>query len=111
MASLTDYSGIVQRLLDERKAFVERTGLDTIESIHDTVNDRYLLIINTWNGEKRSYGVFIHIDIVDGKIWIQRDGTEDGVIDDLIKAGVPKEHIVLAYRSPFVRQFTGFAVS
>lgn len=47
----------------------------------------------------------------DGKIWIQYDGTEIGIADELVKLGVPKENIVLAYHLPFMRQFDGFAVS
>jgi hypothetical protein len=29
----------------------------------------------------------------------------------LVKLGVPKEDIVLAYHAPFMRQYDGFAVS
>ncbi|HEX7447902.1 MAG TPA: element excision factor XisI family protein [Pirellulales bacterium] len=32
----------------------------------------------------------IHVDIRGGKIWIQHDGTEDGIADRLVEAGVPK---------------------
>lgn len=42
---------------------------------------------------------------------IQYDGTEIGFADELVKLGVPREDIVLAYHSPFMRQFDGFAVS
>ena len=29
--------------------------------------------------QKRIYGCLIHLEIIDGKIWVQRDDTEDGV--------------------------------
>lgn len=45
------------------------------------------------------------------KIWIQHDGTEDGVANDLVKAGVPRDQIVLAFKSPDLRQHTDFAVA
>jgi hypothetical protein len=51
----------------------------------------------------------IHVDIKDGKIWIQRDFTEEGIPNQLVELGVPKTDIVLGFRSPYVRQFTGFA--
>ncbi|WP_264197053.1 element excision factor XisI family protein [Microseira wollei] len=41
---------------------------------------------------------------------LARDGTQSGIAQQLVDAGVPKSDIVLGYRSPFVRQFTGFAV-
>jgi hypothetical protein len=40
------------------------------------------------------------------KIWIQSDGTEIGVANELVEAGVPQQDIVLAFKSPFKRQFT-----
>ncbi|MBD2777167.1 element excision factor XisI family protein [Iningainema tapete] len=33
-----------------------------------------------------------------------------GVANDLVSQGVPNQDIVLAYHSPFMRQFDGFAV-
>jgi hypothetical protein len=60
-------------------------------------------------GVRRVHGCLVHIDIIGNKIWIQRDGTEDGVVAELLKAGVPKDHIVLGFRSPEMRKHTEFA--
>ena len=56
------------------------------------------------------HGCLVHIDIINDKIWIQRDFTEEGVASELVELGVPKTDIVLGFKSPFVREFTGFAV-
>ncbi|MBD2551735.1 XisI protein [Limnothrix sp. FACHB-708] len=53
----------------------------------------------------------IHIDLQQGKVWIQYDGTEVGIANELVERGIPKEEIVLAYHSPLMRQYDGFAVS
>jgi hypothetical protein len=37
-----------------------------------------------------------------GKIWVQHDGTEDAIADQLVEKGVPKQEIVLAYHAPNV---------
>jgi hypothetical protein len=76
----------------------------------DMERDLYLMFHIGWRGEKRVYGCVIHIEIKDGKIWIQRDGIEGGVANELIEFGVPKSDIVLGYRSPYMRQFTELAV-
>lgn len=55
--------------------------------------------------------MLIQIDIKGQTIWIQYDGTEIGVANELIERGIPKANIVLGYRSPFVRQYDGFAVN
>ena len=63
-----------------------------------------------WNGQHRIHGSLLHVDIKNGKIWIQHDGTEEGIANRLVAAGVPKDDIVLAFQSPFKRKFTDFAV-
>ncbi len=48
---------------------------------------------------------------MDGKVWIQTDGTEDGVTDELMQAGIAKEDIVLGFHEPEIRKYTGFSVA
>jgi hypothetical protein len=43
-------------------------------------------------------------------VWIEKDNTEDGIAPELVQAGVPKSHIVLAFRSPEMRKLTEYAV-
>ena len=50
-------------------------------------------------------------DIKGSKVWIQHDGTEDGIAYELEAAGIPKERIVLAYRSLERRKLTEYAIS
>ena len=61
-----------------------------------------------WEGPKRIHGTVIHIDIHEGKIWIHHDGT--GVAEDLVAAGVPRDHIVLGWHTPELRKHTPYAV-
>jgi hypothetical protein len=63
-----------------------------------------------WDGWRRVHGTVIHLDIHDGKVWIQYDGTNRPVADELIAAGIPKEDIVLAFHPADLRIHTGFAV-
>jgi hypothetical protein len=76
----------------------------------DRQRDHYHLFTVGWNRHQRIYGCLIHIDIRERKLWIQYDGMETGVANDLIAAGVPKEDIVLAFHSEYMRQFTEFAI-
>ena len=63
------------------------------------------------NDHKYLHATPIHLDLISDKIWIQYDGTEVAVANQLVECGIPKEDIVLGYHSPFMRQFNGFAVS
>jgi hypothetical protein len=57
------------------------------------------------------HGAVIHIDLIGEKVWVQYDGTEEGVATELVEAGVPKESIVLGFRPPEIRPYTGFAIN
>ncbi len=50
----------------------------------------------------------MNFDIKDGKIWIQHDGTEIGVANELVEMGVPNEDIVLAYHPPYKGRTTAY---
>jgi len=47
--------------------------------ICDRDTDNYLVMSLGWQQVKRIHGCLIHIDIIDDKVWVQRDGTEDGI--------------------------------
>lgn len=82
-----------------------------VKLLFDTERDRYQVINIGWQELTRVFGCLIHVEIKDGKIWIERDGTEIGVANELVEAGVPKQDIVLAFKAPYKRKFTDFAVS
>jgi XisI protein len=56
------------------------------------------------------YAIWNCWDIKDEKIWIQYDGTEYSIAQELIDLGVPSQSIVVAYHAPYSRKFTEFAV-
>ena len=70
----------------------------------------YLLMTIGWDNRIRVHGCVTHLEIIDDKIWIHRDGLEDGIATDLLRAGIPKSQIVLAFHPPEVRPYTEFAV-
>ena len=82
------------------------------EAVFDMEQDRYLIVTTGWEGkDKRIYFNLVHLDIINGKVWIQRDGTEEGVGYALEAAGIPKEDIVPAFHPENVRIHTGYAVA
>ena len=95
----------------ERVAQSQNSSQTETQVIFDEKRDHYQLVHVGWrrNG-RRNYGCVLHLDIKDGKIWIQQDGTEEGIANVLVNLGVPKTDIVLAFHDPFMRQYTGFAL-
>ena len=111
MDTLDAYRRIIQNTLSEYAQLQYAYGDIQNEAIFDREADRYLVVSVGWQKVKRIHGCLIHIDIINGKIWIQRDGTEQGIANELVKAGIPKDQIVLGFREPEVRQYTDFAVA
>jgi hypothetical protein len=111
MDTVAQYRQLIETLLREYARIPYAHGEIDRETIFDRETDRYLLMLVGWEGIRRVHGCLIHVDIIDGKIWIQRDGTERGIARDLIEAGVPKEQIVLAFRSQEMRLGTGLAIA
>jgi XisI protein len=111
MDSLARLRNATEKVLQDWVAFLGNDEYAQLELVLDRERDRYLLIETGWQNNNRIYGTLLHIDIINDKIWIQHDGTEEGVADELVDAGVSKSQIVLAYQSLTRRQLTEFAVS
>ncbi|HBB30660.1 MAG TPA: XisI protein [Cyanobacteria bacterium UBA8803] len=106
-----DYRELVKKIIHQHAIEQSEEDADKAQIVFDTERDRYLLLYVGWRDEERIHGCPIHIDIKDGKIWIEQDFTEEGLANQLVELGVPKTDIVLGFRVPYVRQFTGFAVA
>ena len=67
------------------------------EAVFDRERDHYLVMSVGWQGYRRVQHSLLHLDIIDGKVLIQRDGTEYGIANEHEEAGDPKSDIVLAF--------------
>src|SRR5271165_3752637 len=107
---LDSYRAIIKQVLTEYSTYTYAYGEIERQLVFDRSRDHYLMMSVGW-GKRRVHGCLIHVDLIDGKCWIQRDGTESGIARDLEAAGIPKDRIVLAFRPPEVRPHTGYAVA
>ncbi len=111
MDSLSTYREAIERVLTVYTEIPYAYGDLRCEALFDRDRGRYALITVGWNQGKRVHFPLVHIDLIDGKAWIQKDNTEHGVATELVQAGIPKSDIVLAFRPPDVRQHTEYAVA
>ncbi|WP_017652822.1 XisI protein [Fortiea contorta] len=119
MDTLEQYRQLIRNILIEHTQIPFSIGDIQFETVFDSQQDRYLLMILgrepaydlSPTVTRRVHGCLIHVDIIDGKIWIQRDGTEEGIATELVRAGVPKDRIVLGFRSEELRRDSDFAVA
>ncbi|MEH1870164.1 XisI protein [Nostoc sp.] len=110
MDKLKKYQQIIQQLLQEYAAISNQDPEIETQLIFDTEHHHYQLVNVGWKNDRRVYGCFLHLDIKDGKVWLQHNGTENEVGEDLANLGIPKQDIVIGFHSPFKRQFTDYAV-
>ena len=110
MDKVTQYRDYIKRLLTEYSNYKSITEEVESQTVFDTEHDHYQLVHVGWRNQRRIYGCVLHLDIKEGKIWVQHDGTEVGIVKDLENLDVPKQDIVLGFHSPYKRQFTDYAV-
>jgi len=108
--TLEQWRTVIEHILQEYASVPYSYGNVEKKVIFDRKNDRYLVFIMGWEGYRYEHGCMIHIEIINNKVWIQRDGTEEGIALDLEESGIPKENIVLGFKPPEVRPITGYAV-
>ncbi|MBR8840153.1 MAG: XisI protein [Stigonema ocellatum SAG 48.90 = DSM 106950] len=107
----TQYPDVVEKILLDYANFLGNDDEIQVELVFDRERDRYLLVEAGWQNGYRIYGTLLHIDIINNKLWIQHDGTEEGIAGELVAAGIPKDHIVLGFKSLEERKHTDFAIS
>jgi hypothetical protein len=111
MDKLETYRQIIKKVLIEYAAIPYKYGDMTSELIISKDKNRLFLITQGWENNTRVHGCILHLDIINNKIWVQRHGTEDGIVTDLAAAGIPKSDMVLAFHPQHLRKYTEYAVS
>jgi XisI protein len=113
MDKLTEYRNLIKHILTE---YVElsksqfNAGVEPILIIDDE-RGHYMWLKLGWENGKRVKYITVYARLRDGKFWIEEDWTEDGIATDLVREGVPKEDIVLAFHDPETRKHTDFAAA
>ncbi len=111
MEKLDKYRNSIVEIMKKYTNADSSCGDIEVQTVFDRENDHYQIINVGWQNDRRIYGCSLHIDIKNNKVWIQHNGTERRIAEELIELGVPKEDIVLAFHAPKRRQFTGYATN
>ena len=102
---------VVESVLDDYASIPYSYGEIEQQTVFDRQKGRYLLMFDGWLNEEREHGCIIDVRIKGDKIWILRDGTEEGIALEFERLGVPKSQIVLAWYPEEVRaEEEGYAV-
>jgi hypothetical protein len=110
---MREYRRLTERLFKEYERLNNLQPRRGVESfvIFDEQRGQYILMNVGWSQGRRVRRMTLYVRLRDGKIWIEEDWTEDGIVAHLLKGGVPKEDIILALYPPELRQRPGSAVA
>ncbi len=98
MDTTTNDRKIVKQVILKYAQFRPSYGHIRLETVFDETQNRYLLMQVGWDRKRRISGDILYITLHDGKVYIEYDGIEHGIYDDLVSQGIPEERIVLAFQ-------------
>ena len=107
----TKYQDLIEKILTDYASIPYSQGEIETRCIFDRQHNQFLLKNVGWNGKRRVDSCVVHLEIINGKIWIQEDWTEEGIANELVRAGIPCEDIVLGFQHPEMRKFSDFAAA
>jgi hypothetical protein len=110
MDKLNRYRQMVRNLIEEYASYKPAYGNISTQAVIDREQDHYEVSQTGWNGDRRIHGSIIHIDIRDGKVWIEYNGTDARLGEELAAAGIPRNDIVLGFQPEELRSLSGFGV-
>ena len=108
---LNRYRAIIETILMEIAQLSAKEEAVKDRTLFDRRSDSYAIIAEGWEKEDRVHDIVIHLEIINGKVWIQADNTDLIVARQLEKAGIPKSDIVLGFHPPRIRPHTDYAVA
>lgn len=99
MDTNTSYGDIVKAVISKYARLTPSHGQIRLDTVFDEKQGNYALMQTGWNRGVRIRGNLIYITIRDGKVHIEYDGIERGIVDDLVKRGIPPEDVILEFLS------------
>jgi hypothetical protein len=105
------YHRVIQQLLAEYARVPIANGKIESQVVFDTQRDHYQVMSVGWDGYRRVHGCVLHLDIKDGKVWVQHNMMVIAIAQALMKRGVAKEDIVLGFQAEYMREYTGFGMA
>lgn len=110
MDKVKQYEKVIIQALEEYQ-LTKYSNMDTENQlVLDKENNRYILITIGWQGYKHIHSCTLHMDIINGKIWIQSDQTERGIAHRLLELNVPKQDIIIGFYDELLREVSGLGV-
>ncbi len=100
MDTSTTYRTVVKDVISQYAKLRPSHGQIRLDTVFDEQQDHYALMQVGWDRGVRVRGNLIYVTLENDQIFVEYDGIERGIIDELVKRGVSKDKIVLSFLSP-----------
>lgn len=108
---LTRYRQIVRAVLEEFAAWAYKPGKGVRgDVLYDSTRDAFVLVECGWDGRRRMNGLIYHVELIDGQVWVQFDATNRPIAQQLARAGISREDIILGEKPPELWKDTDYGV-
>lgn len=97
MDTSATYREIVKEVIRSYAKLRPSHGQIRLETVFDEEQERYGLMQVGWDRGARVRGNLIYVTLQGHEVVIEYDGIEHGIIDDLVRLGIPRKQIVLAF--------------
>ncbi|HEX4592498.1 MAG TPA: XisI protein [Gemmataceae bacterium] len=113
MDSLSRAQAAVRDLLSQYADLDSQGPPDGLQTacVFDDEHGQYLVMRFGWSGQRRVEGILLHVRIHEGTVWLEENGTDRLIADELIARGVPAADIVLGFVPPEFREPLSSAVA
>ncbi len=111
MDRLEELRRICKCVLKEWAEFGTKEKEDQDMLVFDEKSDNYLWVSTGFSPNGHHFYITTHFGIRNGKIYIFRNGVEEGLVEDLLEAGATQQEIVLAWQPMYRRELSPFPVA
>ena len=112
MDKLTQYRSAIKHFLTDRAELMRSQPLpgEYVVCLLDEATDNYVLLRLGWISGKRLYSTTVHMRLIESKVHVEQDWTDD-LVEKLMAAHVSPNDIVLAFAEPDNQPIAEFAFS
>ena len=100
MDKLAKYRDVIKSIVQKYGELQSSVGNVETYAVCDEKTDNYLVLDVGWLAFGRQHAIPIHIRIKDKKVWVEWDGTDQEIVQQLIDNGIPEKDIVLGFEKP-----------
>ena len=111
MDRVEKYREIIKQAMRDLVDYIPAEEGIRTELILDDASGHYQVLQIGWKDRRRIHGTLFHVDLIGEKVYVEHDGTDLALVDDLLEGGIPKHDIVMGFHPPNQRKFTDFAVA